>query len=299
MYLGRMGGTGKSEVIKVLCLWFKLRGEPHHMVVLAPTGAAAAVVTSSIYHLFLGVKTGERRSLALEGKVSNSLDDTRKRMRGVEYIFIDEISMISCQDFHFIDPQLKDITAVEDVPFGGVSMIVAGDFAQLPPTQGLALYNRGASTGQPARQTPKQQDNTLGVLLWHQFVTVVILRRNMRQVGLSGNDILLRGALECMRYRDCTNEDLAFLRSRIPTVNAALKDSIHQWRDVSVITVWNVHKDKINDMNTARFAAERGLPLHYFYLIDKEARESAGCMKRKATAVDTTPVRLTRAVQEV
>jgi hypothetical protein len=199
-----MGGTGKSEVIKALHLWFSLRGESHHMVVLAPTGAATAVVTGSMFHSFLGLQTGERRSVNVDGRSTNSLDEARKRMRGVDYIFIDEISMVACQDFYLIDSRLKDITTVEDVPFGGVSMIVAGDFAQLPPAKGLALYSGAVSTNQDARQTSKEQDNTLGVLLWHQFVTVVILRQNMRQVGLSESDKLLRGALERMRYRDCT-----------------------------------------------------------------------------------------------
>ena len=43
MYLGGMGGTGKSQVLKALVEFFKDRNESHHIIILAPTGSAAAL----------------------------------------------------------------------------------------------------------------------------------------------------------------------------------------------------------------------------------------------------------------
>ena len=43
MFLGGMGGTGKSQVIRALMHFFKSRNESHRFVVLAPTGTAAAL----------------------------------------------------------------------------------------------------------------------------------------------------------------------------------------------------------------------------------------------------------------
>ena len=43
MYVGGMGGTGKSQVIKALMEFYKSRNESHRFVVLAPTGTAAAL----------------------------------------------------------------------------------------------------------------------------------------------------------------------------------------------------------------------------------------------------------------
>src|SRR6266566_6555367 len=40
MYLGGMGGTGKSQVLKALIEFFKERCESHHIMILAPTGSA-------------------------------------------------------------------------------------------------------------------------------------------------------------------------------------------------------------------------------------------------------------------
>ena len=57
MYLGGMGGTGKSQVIKALMQFFKSGNESHRFVVLAPTGTAAAPLQRSTYHSFLGDPT--------------------------------------------------------------------------------------------------------------------------------------------------------------------------------------------------------------------------------------------------
>jgi hypothetical protein len=43
MYLGGMGGTGKSQVIKALMFFFGERKENHQFLVVAPTGSAAAL----------------------------------------------------------------------------------------------------------------------------------------------------------------------------------------------------------------------------------------------------------------
>ena len=42
MYLGGMGGTGKSQVLKALVEFFKDRNESHCIIIIAPTGSAAA-----------------------------------------------------------------------------------------------------------------------------------------------------------------------------------------------------------------------------------------------------------------
>jgi hypothetical protein len=55
----------------------------------------------------------------------------------------------------------------------------------------------------------------IGNALWHQVITVVILRQNMRQAKQTPEDARLRTALENMRYKSCTPEDIAFLRTRI------------------------------------------------------------------------------------
>jgi hypothetical protein len=55
MYLGRMGGIGKSKVIEALVHLFSLRNEKHQFMILAPTGSATALLNGSTYHSALGI----------------------------------------------------------------------------------------------------------------------------------------------------------------------------------------------------------------------------------------------------
>jgi len=55
MYLGGMGGTGKSHVIEALVHFFTIRNEEHRFMILAPMGSAAALLNGSTYHSALGI----------------------------------------------------------------------------------------------------------------------------------------------------------------------------------------------------------------------------------------------------
>ena len=55
MYLGGMGGTGRSQVIKALSYFFKGRKEAHRFIIVAPTGTAAALLGGSTYHSMFGI----------------------------------------------------------------------------------------------------------------------------------------------------------------------------------------------------------------------------------------------------
>jgi hypothetical protein len=135
MYLGGMGGTGKSQVIKALSHFFNERNEAHRFVTLGPTGSSAALLAGSTYHSFLGVNIDGRKFN------KNQIAQVQNRIEGVEYIFIDEVSMLSCNEMYKISAQLAKALGVFDISFGGMNMVFAGDFGQLPPVGGPSLYS--------------------------------------------------------------------------------------------------------------------------------------------------------------
>jgi PIF1-like helicase len=55
MYIGGMAGTGKSQVIKALIRYFEMKEQSFIFLIMAPTGAAAALVSGSTYHSVLGI----------------------------------------------------------------------------------------------------------------------------------------------------------------------------------------------------------------------------------------------------
>src|ERR1700723_2192851 len=266
MYLGGMGGTGKSQVIKGLMHFFKSRNESHRFVVLAPTGTAAALLQGSTYHSFLGVPIDGQE--ALRNETNNT--QVRTRLDGVEYLFLDEVSMVACDDNYKISSQLAKGLNEFGLPYGGINMIFAGDFAQLPPVFGSPLYSGSVGTQLMSRMTVQGQQAAIGKALWHQVTTVVILRENMRQKTQTPEDAKLRTALENMRYAACTPEYIIFLKTRIAGRRPEQpKLSGKEFRNVSIITALNAQKDRINELGSARFAAETGQTLTDFYSIDR------------------------------
>ncbi|KAL6309553.1 hypothetical protein BKA93DRAFT_723263, partial [Sparassis latifolia] len=54
MYLGGMGGTGKSRVLHSLMFFLVVRDEAYRFLVVAPTGSTASLVDGNMYHSVLG-----------------------------------------------------------------------------------------------------------------------------------------------------------------------------------------------------------------------------------------------------
>ncbi|TFK82753.1 hypothetical protein K466DRAFT_499733 [Polyporus arcularius HHB13444] len=187
----------------------------------------------------------------------------------------------------------------DGVPFGGINMIFAGDFAQLPPSvNGKALYAHDVGWVIHRTHAHATQKASIGKAVWHQFTTVVILRENMRQRSQTPEDAKLRTALENLHYRACTDEDIKLIQSRVagpgphrPKLNQP------RFRNVSVITSWNSDRDAINAMGCERFARENGQVLQTFYCRDKLAAESdSSDMSRRQRQNKVNPKRATNIV---
>ena len=308
MYLGGMGGTGKSQVIKALIHFYGQRKEDHRFLVLAPTGSAAALLNGFTYHKALGIFRKNDVGQDFSRNESAILNDVRARLQGVEYIFIDEISMIACHELYAISARLAQITGRHDVPFGGINIVLAGDFGQLPPVFGSPLFDGLVERYVNSRMSVRSQETVIGKVLWHQITTVVILVENMRQKTQTEADGKLRTALENMRYASCTPEDIAFLRTLIPgrcKTSPCLSDP--RFRNVSIITARNNQRDRINEEGSRRFAEDHNLDLTHFYSLDELAggdsrktkhRKRKRGIKKTDALKEPTLSGLTRADQE-
>ncbi|KAF8235308.1 hypothetical protein L208DRAFT_1194927, partial [Tricholoma matsutake] len=111
MYIGGMAGTGKSQVLKALKSFFKERNESYRFIVVAPTGSAAALLGGSTYHSLFGISDYNEKGLT-------NLAQVRSRLVGVDYIFLDEVSMLSCHDMYHISCQLAIALNIPEQPFG-------------------------------------------------------------------------------------------------------------------------------------------------------------------------------------
>ena len=111
---------------------------------IAPTDAAAAFIGGSTYHHVLSFTLFDKSEPSSSHVSATAAIDN---LHGVEYIFLDELSMISNNELYRICEQMCIASNKPDEPFGGINIIVAGDFAQLAPVTCNSLYTgRIAST---------------------------------------------------------------------------------------------------------------------------------------------------------
>ncbi|KAF9066657.1 hypothetical protein BDP27DRAFT_1542651 [Rhodocollybia butyracea] len=91
----------------------------------------------------------------------------------------------------------------------------------------------------------------------------------MRNTGETDDDIKFRTALENMRYKACTKDDIHFLN----TLVSANKSGRHfvgaaPWRDAPIIVGENRQKDEINRLGCLRFASDTHQTLFHFFSDD-------------------------------
>ena len=115
-------GTGKS----VLLQYFK-RHSSKQFVVVAPTGVAALNVGGQTIHSLFRIPPAfiAQRSLTLN-------PDAKLLLGHIDTIVIDEISMVRADLMDAIDHLLRQARN-QDIPFGGVQLIMFGDLYQLSP----------------------------------------------------------------------------------------------------------------------------------------------------------------------
>lgn len=123
-------GCGKSTVLKHFVPL--LRNESKKVDILAPTGRAALEVNGRTLHNYAGWLPHSlgQPLWTLENKARGK--KVWKRLRATDVLIIDEISMVANHVFERLSCIMKSARDSKK-PFGGVQIIVAGDFLQLPP----------------------------------------------------------------------------------------------------------------------------------------------------------------------
>lgn len=129
VFLTGDAGTGKSHVIKLL---------PTIMPVsmTATTGVASVLIGATTIHGWAGIGIGTRCASRLIGKLRSEMSTPNTagwRVRTATCLVIDEISMFPWHMFNLLHEVMRGVREQYDKPFGGVQLIVCGDFFQLPP----------------------------------------------------------------------------------------------------------------------------------------------------------------------
>ena len=113
---------------------------------LAPTGVAAYLVDGTTIESGLGMVLGSEYSYTKSDASKNS--NLRFLFEDLLVIFIDEISMCSSNKLAKINLRLQDIMGNTKF-MGGISLVVTGDFGQLPPVNRQMIWKPSTLDGRP------------------------------------------------------------------------------------------------------------------------------------------------------
>ena len=154
-------------------------------------------------HSFLKLPVGPRGNKDLSGQ---SLSRLQESLKVIDYILIDEYSMLGQTAFGWIDRRCKQATGCFDKVNGGISIILIGDPGQLPPVADKPLYH-----AQPSNAIGEQ-----GYLSYNMFDKVVKLTVNQRVQG-SSLEQQFRKLLLRLRKGESTTDDWQLLLTRQPS----------------------------------------------------------------------------------
>ncbi len=122
-------GAGKTHVINQYIAWLEAAGL--NVAVTASTGIAATHISGMTIHSWSGV--GIRDSLSpYDLDQISSKENIVKRAKRANVLVIDEISMLDGKILDMVDTILRTVRGRSEA-FGGLQVVLVGDFFQLPP----------------------------------------------------------------------------------------------------------------------------------------------------------------------
>lgn len=222
-------GTGKSFTLEHIIKW--ARDEKKHIGVTASTGSASYLIRGRTIHSYLGIGLAKKSASELAEYVKYKKPFIVKKMKTLDILMLDEISMINSELLDKIDKFLSIIRG-SSKPFGGIQIILCGDFCQLPPIEGKYSFN--AECWSNAK------------------IKTISLTEQMRQ----NNDETFKLILEELRWGVCSDANYKKLRS---LKNTKISHGIIP----TILYSMNIDVDKINT-DKFKLLIENGAKTHIY-----------------------------------
>lgn len=164
-------GSGKTYTLQQFIRLAKQDGK--HVSVTATTGLAATHLGGTTIHSWAGIGILDSMTPGFADHLSKGRRDIIEK---TDILIIDEISMLHDYRLDMVDEVCRLVRKEPDVPFGGIQVVLSGDFFQLPPvnradsrTGGFVVGSRAWVELDPVicylKEQHRQDDETLiGIL---------------------------------------------------------------------------------------------------------------------------------------
>lgn len=225
------GGVGKSKTIQTITENFRSQGVESILVKAAYTGIAASIIDGKTLHVIALIPlNGREQGVQTLKKLAAFWKDK-------QYLIIDEKSMLSRRFLAKISANVakgKSLAGEEgnNQAFGGVNVIIIGDFHQFPPVavkKSTALYY-------PCDSSKDTAEDMLGRKIYEQFTTIVRLKEQVRVTDPEWNELLHH-----VRHGSCRAHHIQLLHSLVLTNPHCPPTDFNSapWNDAVLITPRN------------------------------------------------------------
>ena len=230
VFLTGSAGSGKTYTLNQYIDYLRARRVP--VAVTASTGIAATHMSGTTIHSWSGIGIKDElsdRDLSTLSRKQFLAD----RLKDTAVLIIDEISMLHAKQINLVNQVLKYVRK-SDSAFGGIQVVVAGDFFQLPPI---------GSKGESNREKFAFMSEAWLDAKFH----ICYLSEQHRQVSEAANDSLdLDDILNQIRRQEVTFEAIA-----------ALEATFDQNVDIKRTRLYT-HNFNVNSINDKELAALDG-----------------------------------------
>ena len=166
-------------------------------------------------------------------------------------IIVDEVSMFTPFLLSVLDHRLKQArTSSKDVPFGGVSILLMGDFMQLPPVGGTPLYAAAIKQAMNPEKFPLNTPFSKGINLFNQFTLTTLTQQQRCKSDQVHTDMVQRMS----QGKDLSHKDLA----NFPCLSQKDFEDDQEWKFAPVVVTSNQERLEFIFKKAKQFAALKG-----------------------------------------
>ncbi len=217
-------GSGKTYVLNQFIRLAKHDGK--HVSVTATTGLAATHLGGTTIHAWSGIGVHD---YIPGGFVDHMAKGRREIIEKTDVLIIDEISMLHDYRLDMVDEICRLVRKKPDTPFGGIQIIMSGDFFQLPPVN---------------RNDSRAGGFVVNSNAWQELdPSVCYLEEQYRQ-----DDEELSGILNALRDGDLRRRHAELLLGRV--------DVQPEGDDVTELHTVNIDVDQINEKRLEQLSGD-------------------------------------------
>lgn len=256
MIVHGQGGTGKTLLIQAVTETLDHLNASRYLGKAATSGIAASPIGGTTVHSYFGLPINPQGHDWVSKATRRTQERRVENIAKKHIVFIDEMSMLTkgtlcsisevCQ---IVRGQYGDTTARASQPFGGLHLVLFGDFHQFPP---VANANNALYLSRPS----DQERSAIGRALFEQFEIVVFLRQQNRSQDPEWTAILDR-----LRVGECTPEDEEEINKLVVTDPGAKPTDFQSpaWKDAILVTPRHHLRRAWNDVALRTFCTDHGL----------------------------------------